>query len=118
MPMVEKLDTPKISQSDELLGSEADTAQRLRLRALAEARERNALLPEDVSRLSVEEARALLHDLRVHHIELELQNEELRASQELLERTRARYFELYDLAPVGYLTIDEAGIVLEANLTA
>src|SRR6478736_5957445 len=94
--MVEKLDTPEIRQSDALLGSDADTAQRLRLRAFAEARERNALIPENVSRLSVEEARALLHDLRVHHIELELQN----------------------LAPVGYLTIDEGGIVLEANLTA
>jgi two-component system, cell cycle sensor histidine kinase and response regulator CckA len=116
--MVDKLDTSESGQSDAFLASDAETARRLRERALEEARERNALIPENVSRLSVEEARALLHELRVHHIELELQNEELRSSQELLERTRARYFDLYDLAPVGYVTIDEEGIVLEANLTA
>jgi len=116
--MVDKVDPPENPQSAAELAKEADVARLLRQRALDEARERNALIPENVNRLSVEEARALLHDVRVHHIELELQNEELRASQELLERTRARYFELYDFAPVGYLTIAEDGVVLEANLTA
>ncbi len=47
--------------------------------------------------------------LRVHRIELEMQNEELRNSQEQLEMARARYFDLYDLAPVGYVTISEEG---------
>lgn len=68
--------------------------------------------------LSLEDARQLLHELRVHQIELEMQNEELRRTQYELEATRARYFDLYDLAPVGNLTFSEQGVIKEANLAA
>ncbi len=88
----------------------------LRNRAEHRARE-TAADPGVASRLSPEESR-LLYDLRVHQIELEMQNEELRRTEASLEASRARYFDLYDLAPVGYLTVSEEGLVVEANLTA
>jgi len=59
----------------------------------------------------------LLHELQVQHIELEMQNRQLREAQQELEETRDRYADLYDFAPVGYMTLDESGIVLEINLT-
>lgn len=59
-----------------------------------------------------------LHELRVHQIELEMQNNELRRMQDTLETSRADYTDLYDQAPVGYVTLNDNGLVLQANLTA
>lgn len=67
--------------------------------------------------LPPEQMQQLLHELRVHQVELEMQNDELRRTQHELEVSRARYFDLYDLAPVGYLTVSEDGLILETNLT-
>jgi two-component system sensor histidine kinase/response regulator len=58
-----------------------------------------------------------LHELRVHHIELQMQNEELRRFQAALEDSRQRYFDLYDNAPVGYCTVSSTGLILNANAT-
>jgi PAS domain S-box-containing protein len=58
-----------------------------------------------------------VHELRVHQIELELQNEELRDAQIKLEDSRRKYFDLYNFAPVGYFTLDKDRIILDLNLT-
>ena len=72
---------------------------------------------ENIGSLSPEETQQTLHDLQVHQIELEMQNEELRNAQVALDFERARYFDLYDLAPIGYCTISEQGLIKQANLT-
>lgn len=65
-----------------------------------------------------EQAQILLHELRVHQIEMEAQNEELRQTQKDLEAVRAKYFNFYNLAPVGYFTVSGQGLILEANSMA
>jgi two-component system, cell cycle sensor histidine kinase and response regulator CckA len=72
---------------------------------------------EHLETFTPDNVRKMLYELRVHQIELELQNEELRRAQEELDAARTRYFDLYDLAPVGYVTLSEQGLILEANLT-
>ncbi len=68
--------------------------------------------------LSLEASKHLLHELRVHQIELDMQNDELRRTQTKLEAARKSYFDLYDLAPTGYVTTDQQGIIQQSNLTA
>ncbi len=87
----------------------------LRKRAEEKARSMAPLVADGTS---AEEARRLLHELRVHGIELELQNDELRRRLQARDSQLARYRDIYDLTPLGYLTVSEAGMILEANLRA
>lgn len=109
--------TVDINIYDPKPADETKPGPELLLRQRAEARllEWEELQPEVVD---PEKFRRLVHELRVHQIELELQNEELRSFQQELEASRGRYKDLYDFAPVGYITVSQAGLVLEANRTA
>ena len=92
--------------------------QALRQRAEDIAREKMSLSSKKLEAQSPETIWQTLHELHVHQIELEMQNEELRHAQLQLDTARARYFDLYDLAPVGYCTVSEQGLILEANFAA
>ncbi len=90
-----------------------DDAQKRRQRAEAAIPKRDF---PDVSSLPKQKIHKLFHELQVHQIELEMQNQELRRSRQELDAAKTRYFDLYDLAPVGYLTLNQEGLILEANL--
>ena len=92
------------------------------LRSLAEDRLAQKHLTTHHSALSTpsspEELLKIVHEIEVQQIELEIQQEELRLSKDKLEKTLGMYTDLYDLAPLGYLTVEEDSTILEANLTA
>ncbi len=73
---------------------------------------------ESQNPMTSEETHKIIHELQVHKIELEMQNDELLRIQNQLEESRLRYVDLYDFAPVGYLTITKNGLITEANYTA
>ena len=72
----------------------------------------------DLEAPSPEEVEQLVYELQVHRIELEMQNEELREAQQELEASRDRYADLYDFAPLGYVSLDKHGRIQEINLAA
>ena len=95
--------------------STENTRQTLRGRAeVIVEKKLQSLSDHQLTSASVNE---MLHELRVHQIELEMQNEELRESHAALDVMRARYFDLYDLAPIGYLTLNQHNTIQQANLT-
>jgi PAS domain S-box-containing protein len=74
--------------------------------------------PGDLARMPITDVQMLVHELQVHQIELEMQNEELRCAQLELSASRDRYTDLYEFAPVGYLTLERSGKIRQANLAA
>mgnify|MGYP006283569943 FL=1 len=86
------------------------------LRKQAERRLQFQSVP--LHRMSEADVGALVHELRVHEEELQMQNQSLREAQTNLEQSRAKYADLFDFAPIGYLVLDRDGIIREANLTA
>jgi PAS domain S-box-containing protein len=88
------------------------TNDRKKLRAQAEAkiaRDRRAAAPDQADS-------SLLHELQVHQVELEMQNEELRRAHAALEVAHEEYVDLYEFSPVGYLTLDRKGQITRVNL--
>ncbi|MDO8263938.1 MAG: EAL domain-containing protein [Gallionella sp.] len=83
------------------------------LRAEAEAKLARAPLTDTPPRPAEE----LLHELRVYQIELEMQNETLRQAQSVIEASRDHYVDIYDFAPIGYLTLTREATIAEVNLT-
>ena len=103
--------------SDKPYDSMQSLADTTVLRQLAEEQVRSresAIQPPQTP----EEIQQVLQELQVHQIELEMQNEALRAAQEKVAVGRALYLDLYDMAPVGYCTVSEKGLILQANRTA
>jgi len=90
----------------------ADAAE-LRRRAEHRLKEKSA---RSEPNSQVEESQRLIHELQVHQIELELQNEELQEARAELEAGLQRYSNLYDFAPLGYLTLDRGGTIRKINL--
>jgi PAS domain S-box-containing protein len=79
---------------------------------------KKSIVPPDISTLPPTELQKLVHELQVHKVELEMQNHELRITQLALQESQNNYQDLYDFAPIGYLTVDRKGFVLDTNLTA
>jgi PAS domain S-box-containing protein len=92
------------------------TNDMMRLRPRAEKKVRRPSM--DASELSHEEAIKQVNELRIHKLELEIQNEELRMAREELTAARNHYADLYDFAPVGFLSLSKDNIISEANITA
>jgi PAS domain-containing protein len=88
----------------------------LRLRRQAEDRLREKA-PKALQPSTQDEVHRIHHELQVHQIELELQYEELHRSKDEANEVLERYVDLYDFAPIGYLTLDDKGTIRAANLT-
>jgi len=93
----------------------AATPLRRRAETLARARSGNNHVGVGATK-SIAETQRLLHELQVHQIELEMQNEELKKARDEMEAGLEKYSDLYDFAPVGYLTLSREGIIRETNL--
>lgn len=72
---------------------------------------------ETTKKMPTSDIEKLIHELQAHQVELEMQNNELLKVQQEIEESRIKYVDLYDFAPIGYVTLDQRGVIVEANLT-
>lgn len=94
------------------------TISKLRNRAEKELRkQRKPQKSKDSVTKSGAETERLLHELQVHHVELEMQNTELMEARDRMEAQLEKYTDFYDFSPVGYMSLDENGQIMEVNLT-
>ncbi len=112
-----RLDKPLSIKGSSPTARTGETGRALRRRAEKVLRKKVAQQQLDLNQMSPEDLRGAVHELQVHQVELELQNEELQRAQLALDQARAHYFDLYDLAPIGYCTLNAKGLVSEANQT-
>ena len=89
-------------------------AQLLRLKAEEKLKEE---IRKDKKKILESDAKKLVHELQVHQIELEMQNEELKQAYETAEKALKKYTMLYDFAPMGYFTLDSDGSIYDLNFT-
>ena len=89
----------------------------IKIRKLAEEKLalQNMKQSENLENFSLYETKKIIHELEVHQIELKMQNEELHLIQNELEESKKRYFNLYNMAPVGYCSLNKDGFIKEAN---
>jgi PAS domain S-box-containing protein len=99
------------------MGTKKDILDNSGLRQKAEKALDLEVKAEDLLEITPETMATTIHEFRVHQIELQMQNHELRRLYDELETARDTYSHLYDFAPVGYFTVSEKGLVVAANLT-
>ncbi len=118
--MRKKIDTNTNLESSESNQKTNEIEKFSNLRSGAEKRleDESKTDAENIKKLSLEEIQNIIFDLRVHQIELEMQNDELTRVYNELNEIKSRYFDLYELAPVGYLIISQQGLIMETNLMA
>ena len=93
------------------------TAKTLRQQAEATLIQSQKKKTNSVEGATASEVAQMIHELQVHQVELEMQNDQLRTAKLEIEASRERYFDLYDMSPLGYCTLNEMGIIIEINLT-
>jgi PAS domain-containing protein len=99
-----------------MINEEMDFTDAQMLRAKAE-KLRKEKQKKETGKLKDSETNKLLHELQVHQIELEMQNEELRQAYETAEAALKKYTMLFDLSPIGYFSLDPDGAISDLNFT-
>ncbi|MEI8192196.1 MAG: PAS domain-containing protein [candidate division NC10 bacterium] len=112
-----KTDKNTLAEAAELRRLAEERLREKRKSQRSEVRGLPAIILAKAGQRTEEETQRLHHELQVHQIELEMQNEELRQSRAEVEAGLERYKDLYDFAPVGYFTLDRNGAISQVNLT-